>query len=127
MFALWEAMKMFPNKRYGIVSLGTGNVQRTLGQKHATNWGLLHWAPIVIKDMLRGQRVGADYSVRQFRKAFPDILVEYYRLDPKVAHDLAYPLDAGYEHVKALEAIGEQYIHDNREVLNHLARQLVAH
>jgi Patatin-like phospholipase len=66
MCALVSAYKLFPQaKRFMLVSLGTGSLQRPIPYDEAKNWGLVHWARPLLNVLFDGNADTTCYEVEQ--------------------------------------------------------------
>jgi uncharacterized protein len=66
MCALVAAYKLFPDaKKFMIVSLGTGSLERPIPYAEARNWGLVHWARPVLNVLFDGNADTVCYEVQQ--------------------------------------------------------------
>ena len=60
-----EAESLFPGCRAQIVSLGTGNVTRSLDGKEAANWGAAGWALHILDLLSDGQSRMSEACMRR--------------------------------------------------------------
>ena len=75
MCALVAAYKLFPGKKFMMVSLATGSLERPIPYDEAKNWGLVHWARPILNVLFDGNADTTSYEVNQILGA------SYYRFD----------------------------------------------
>jgi hypothetical protein len=76
MCALVSAYKLFPQiKKFMLVSLGTGSLERPIPYAEAKNWGLVHWARPILNVLFDGNSDTTSYEVDQILGA------SHYRFD----------------------------------------------
>ena len=68
MCALASARKIYPNAtRYLVVSLGTGELERSIPCDKAEDWGLIGWARPILNVVFDGVSDTVDYQLNQMR------------------------------------------------------------
>jgi len=123
--AVWEAMTLYPNRSYTLVSLGTGVSTGHIDRTDALRWGFLRWAPPIILDLLHGQSDNATRSAEELHRLFPNTLVSYERFDAKISSDIENPFTATPEKIQKLEMAARQSILQNAKRLDALSKRLV--
>ncbi len=65
MCAVADAWKLWPGDDLLVVSLGTGNTDRTIAYDRAKGWGLAQWAHPLIEILIDGVTDTVDYEARE--------------------------------------------------------------
>lgn len=127
MCSLASARKLYPNRsRFLIVSLGTGETQRTIPYEDAKDWGLIGWARPLLYILFDGVSDAVHYQLSQeFKRQ------DYFRFQTDLSNDFDDENapnddmdDARPENIRKLEGVAEALIRRERENLNRLVNQL---
>jgi uncharacterized protein len=127
MCALASARKLYPNRsRFLIVSLGTGETQRTIPYKEAKDWGLVGWARPLLYVIFDGVADAVHYQLSQeFKRQ------DYFRFQIDLSNDFDDENapnddmdDARPENIRKLEKVAEALIRREHGDLNRLVNQL---
>lgn len=104
--ALVEARTSYPAaESFLVVSLGTGNMTRTIAYDEAKNWGVARWAKPVLDVVFDGVSSTVDYQLRQLLPPS-----RYYRLQPALdSHDSSMD-DASAANLSALETVASNLL-----------------
>lgn len=79
--ALVEAMKLYPNSKFLIVSFGSGSAMAPLIYDRVKNWGVLGWITANFIELLQvGEANTADYLSRTL-VSYDDDMTYYYRFE----------------------------------------------
>lgn len=118
-----EALKMFPDADFVVVSLGTGEQTRRIPYEEAKHWGLAAWAQPVLATMFDGVSDTVDY---QMRKLLPRIeeTERYYRFQAKLETGSDDMDDTSRTNLRALKLLAEGLLRDNRERMKALCAVL---
>lgn len=125
MCALVEAKKMFPkNKKFLLVSLGTGYSNSRIHYEEIKDWGMASWAQPLLKVVFDGANDMVDYQVSQIL-ATNSSENSYYRFQTKLDKGNDKLDDASAKNLRNLRLITEELIKNKNTELNTLARQLI--
>jgi patatin-like phospholipase/acyl hydrolase len=119
-----EALKQYPRtKRFIILSLGTGVVDRPYPYEEIRKWGYMDWMSLskgmpLLDMMMDGQRDTADHLLDHLPN------VEYYRLDFSLDDDHTNMDNASEANITYLEEKANQIIEQNTRTLRALCRTL---
>ena len=110
-----------------ILSIGTGEVDKSYHYSEAKNWGKIGWIGPVLDIMMSGVSETVDYQMRKLFKSagYPD---QYLRLqlDLQNFSDVDSAMDnASEENMRALQKAGQKLAHDSDAVLSAFAQQLL--
>jgi patatin-like phospholipase/acyl hydrolase len=116
-----EAETLFPGCRAQIVSLGTGNVTRSLDGSEAANWGAAGWALHILDLLSDGQSRMSEACMRSLmRRAHPHGS-DYWRLQPELPPDLGHMDDTNAAHLDGLERVTRAYCRQQAATLEAIA------
>lgn len=65
MCAYAEAVRLFPNRKYLVVSVGAGELERDIPLRDAENWGLIEWARPILSVLMDGSCDTVTYQLKQ--------------------------------------------------------------
>lgn len=124
MCAYVEARRLHPlARRFFILSLGTGRLERSFEYDQIKSWGYVEWVrpsngvPL-ISMMSSGQNKCVDYQMEHLPG------VEYVRINPNLAGCSDEMDDAGPENMACLESVARRAIAENEGLLDRVARLL---
>jgi patatin-like phospholipase/acyl hydrolase len=108
-----------------ILSLGTGNVDKSYYYKNAKKWGAVEWIVPIIDIMMSGVAETVDYQLKQIYDAVgkPN---QYIRISPELGDANSAMDDASTENLKALKKAGIESAIKHDKELNDLAKLLIA-
>jgi patatin-like phospholipase/acyl hydrolase len=120
MCAYAEAVRLSPDARITVVSLGTGSQTRPIPLAQARGWGVLEWARPIIDVVFDGSSDAVDYQLEH-------VLGErYVRLQTRLDGADDAMDDASAANLTALEAVGARLVSENAALLDRLAAELTA-
>ena len=110
-----------------ILSIGTGEVDKSYHYSEAKNWGKIGWIGPVLDIMMSGVSETVDYQMRKLFKSagYPD---HYLRLqiDLQNFSDVDSSMDnASEKNMRALEKAGQKLAHDSDAALTAFAQKLL--
>ena len=110
-----------------ILSIGTGEVDKSYHYSEAKNWGKIGWIGPVLDIMMSGVSETVDYQMRKLFKSagYPD---HYLRLqiDLQNFSDVDSSMDnASEKNMRALEKAGQKFAHDSDAALTAFAQKLL--
>ncbi len=107
-----------------IISLGTGEFQqKPYLYKKVKNWGKIAWLMPVINCLLSSHSEVTNYEMQKLFAAY-DSKHNYKRLNPPIKLGSPNALDASKENLTLLLKDVQNYINENKEMLNTLAREI---
>ena len=123
--ALVEARTTHPEADgYLIVSLGTGELLRSLPYDSARSWGLAQWAKPILDVVFDGVSSTVDYQLRKILAGEPGAPERYFRFQTTL-DGTNHKLDnAGVENLTALQGLAQGMIERNTSELARLCEQL---
>jgi len=121
--ALFTAMTLYPNRRYILVSLGTGEIEPAINPPTTVNWGLAQWGPLIIPIMLDSTGKFTGMSLENFSSLWPEI--EYHHFDLPIANARGPGDDVSSKHLQDLDAVSESMIQEQRDKLDALVQKLL--
>ncbi len=112
-------------KRIFMLSLGTGSSDRSYEYNRVRKWGKIEWIKPIIDIMMNGVSQTVDYQLRQIYDAVeaPD---QYIRINPKTGDAKSDMDNAELENLKALSIAGIESAEIHSDVLDHVAKTLIA-
>jgi patatin-like phospholipase/acyl hydrolase len=119
-----EAKKVFPAADdYLVVSLGTGELTRTIPYDEAKSWGVAGWARPMLGVMFHGASATVDYQMEQI---LPSLGTDrrYYRFECRLDTGNDDMDDASTTNLHALMTLAENMIATNDGALDTLCGQL---
>ncbi|HLG86308.1 MAG TPA: patatin-like phospholipase family protein [Alphaproteobacteria bacterium] len=127
MCALISAYKIFPEaKRYIVVSLGTGSLERDIPYSEAKDWGELQWLHPILSILMDGS---ADTICYECDELLGD---DHFRFEITLGRDPNDPTavnedfdDASVDNIRRLEARAQLLIKDAAPKLDKLSKLLV--
>ena len=108
------------------MSLGTGELTRSLPYEEVKGWGVVRWAHPILSVVFDGINDTVDYQLRQLLRAGPDGLQRYYRLQTRLEPGIDDMDRTDRAHLHALRLLGENLIRERTEELDLLCQQLVS-
>jgi predicted acylesterase/phospholipase RssA len=108
-----------------VVSLGTGELTRSLPYERVKGWGVARWAHPILSVVFDGINDTIDFQLRQLLRAGADGRERYYRLQTSLEPDIDAMDRTDHAHLSALRRLGETLVRENAATLNLLCQQLV--
>lgn len=128
MCALTSARKIFPSaRRYLLVSLGTGSLEREISSDEAGGWGEIGWLHPILSILMDGSADTVCYEVDEMlgeedHKRF-EVSLGSDPNDPVAVHEEFD--DATPDNIRRLEALAGKQIGDAKEKLDALCAELM--
>jgi patatin-like phospholipase/acyl hydrolase len=123
--ALVEAVTTHPQADGCLmVSLGTGELTRSVPYAEARNWGLAKWAKPVLEIVFQGVSSTVDYQMRQLLPDLPDGERHYFRFQATLDERHQCMDDASPENITALKGIAAKMAEDRATELDELCEAL---
>ncbi len=110
-----------------ILSIGTGEVDKSYHYSEAKNWGKIGWIGPVLDIMMSGVSETVDYQMRKLFKSagYPDHYLRL-QLDLQNFSDVDSSMDnASEKNMRALEKAGQKLAHDSDAALTAFAQKLL--
>lgn len=127
MCAYVESRKIHPGENdFLVVSLGTGELTRSMPYKEVKGWGLALWAQPILNVVFDGVSDTVDYQLREILSTDEGEARRYYRFQTVLDIGKDDMDDASATNIAALKTKARQIIDENDEVLDALCAQLVA-
>jgi uncharacterized protein len=108
-----------------LVSLGTGELTRSLPYEEVKGWGLALWAQPILSVVFDGVSDTVDYQLRQLVPPTSNGTERYYRFQMRLNEGNDDLDDASRTNLRVLRLLAEAIIRDNDKVLDALCDQLV--
>lgn len=108
-----------------LVSLGTGELTRSLPYEEVKGWGLALWAQPILSVVFEGVSDTVDYQLRQLLPTASDGTERYYRFQTRLNEGNDDLDDASRTNLRVLRLLAEAIIRDNDRELDVLCDQLV--
>lgn len=106
-----------------IVSLGTGELTRTIPYERAKHWGLLQWAHPLLGVIFDGVSKTVDFQVGELCRATGAPPAHYYRMQVSLVGYGSDDLDdASGTNIAALERHAQELIKDEKDKLDAIAK-----
>jgi uncharacterized protein len=126
MCAYVEARKIHPEEDdFLVVSLGTGELTRSLPYEEVKGWGLALWAQPILNVVFDGVADTVDYQLRELLPSECDAR-RYYRFQTLLDIGKDDMDDASRTNVAALKVKAREIISKNDDTLKAVCGQLVA-
>jgi uncharacterized protein len=126
MCAYVEARKIYPDENdFLVVSLGTGELTRSLPYEEVKGWGLALWAQPILNVVFDGVSDTVDYQLREILAPEGDAR-RYYRFQTALDIGKDDMDDASRTNIYALKVKAREIISKNEDDLKALCAQLVA-
>jgi len=106
-----EAIKLFPGEQFQMLSLGTGELTRTIHKEDADGWGKAGWLLPLLSCMFDGMADAADHQMRLF------LGDRYQRLQLTLMGANDDMDDATPENLLKLEGLAHRMIEERSDVL----------
>jgi len=113
-----EALKLFPGDEITVVSLGTGELIRSIPESDASGWGRAGWVIPLLDCMFDGAAKAADHQMRLF------LGEQYLRLQLSLKHASDDMDDASATNIDALFRSAEELIVEEQDQLQRLVAYL---
>ena len=127
MCAYVEARKIHPEENdFLVVSLGTGELTRSMPYEEVRGWGLALWAQPILNVVFDGVADTVDYQLRELLSAEPGEARRYYRFQTVLDIGKDDMDDASRTNIAALKAKAGEIIDENDAALETLCAQLTA-
>jgi uncharacterized protein len=127
MCAYVEARKIHPEENdFLVVSLGTGELTRSLPYEEVEGWGLALWAQPILNVVFDGVADTVDYQLRELLSTEDGDARRYYRFQTQLDIGKDDMDDASRTNIAALKVKAAQIIDENDAALKALCAQLVA-
>lgn len=125
MCAYVEAMKIHPEEKdFLVVSLGTGELTRSMPYKEVVGWGLALWAQPILNVVFDGVADTVDYQLRELLSTEEGDDRRYYRFQTVLDVGKDDMDDASATNIAALETKAREIIDRNDATLGRLCAQL---
>jgi patatin-like phospholipase/acyl hydrolase len=120
--AVLIAMKMYPKKKYILVSLGTGKVERSaVTSKEVVDWGDLQWSEEILPVLMDGTMKFNDLLLE---KTFP-FPIDIYSFNIEIDSFSREIDNITPWHLERLNQDGERLVKDNQKKLDELIPKLL--
>ena len=127
MCAYVEARKIHPEENdFLVVSLGTGELTRSLPYEEVKGWGLALWAQPILNVVFDGVADTVNYQLRELLSTEDGEARRYYRFQTQLDIGKDDMDDASRTHIAALKVKAREIIAKNEDALKALCAQLVA-
>lgn len=107
-----EACKLFPDQPVAVMSLGTGELTRSIPYEEARTWGSALWVMSLFDCMLDGASKAADYQMRLF------LGKRYLRLQTPLSYASDDMDDASVGNIRNLRQISRELIERERKAID---------
>jgi patatin-like phospholipase/acyl hydrolase len=125
MCAYVEAMKIHPEERdFLVVSLGTGELTRSMPYEEVVGWGLALWAQPILNVVFDGVADTVDYQLRELLPTEEGDARRYYRFQTVLDIGKDDMDDASATNIHALKEKAQEIISENDKALEVLCDQL---
>ncbi len=109
-----------------LVSLGTGELTRTLPYEEAKEWGLVRWAQPILSVVFDGVSDTVDHQMSELlRRRKKDGTRRYWRFQRKLDEGNDDMDDAGRTNVRVLKLLAESIVREDDDALSDLCARLV--
>lgn len=120
---LISAMSAYPNKKYLLVSLGSGLIPPLPRSNNEIGWGLLQWGRILIPIIMDGASRLQNLLLTQLKHVFPQLAYYYYF--NTVIDSRQFGLDDDSPaHIKVIDEGAKNLLEINRNKLDELVKVL---
>jgi patatin-like phospholipase/acyl hydrolase len=127
MCAYVEARKIHPEENdFLVVSLGTGELTRSLPYEEVRGWGLALWAQPILNVVFDGVADTVDYQLRELLSTEEGEARRYYRFQTQLDIGKDDMDDASRTNIAALKVKAREIIAQNEDALKALCAQLIA-
>lgn len=123
MCALVEAMKIWPDENYLVLSLGTGQLDRIISYEKAKKWGLLCWAPNILDILFDGESDTVDHQLKKLliqENSFRN----YYRFQIPIPQNAQGSDNISVENLELLETLGNNVVDKYTKEIDELVKLL---
>ncbi len=126
MCAYVEARKIHPEENdFLVVSLGTGELTRSMPYEEVRGWGLALWAQPILSVVFDGVADTVDYQLRELLSTEEGEARRYYRFQTVLDIGKDDMDDASPTNVAALKVKAQEIISKNEDILETLCARLV--
>ena len=112
-----EARKLFPDEPIAMLSLGTGELTRSIPYEEARTWGSALWVMSLLDCMFDGVSKAADHQMRLF------LGEQYLRLQTPLNYASDDMDDASRGNIRNLKQTARELIKREEDALNHFMRR----
>jgi len=121
-----EAKTYHPQaKDFLVVSLGTGDVNKSLPYNSVKGWGLVEWARPILDVVFDGVSANV-HDLMNLLLPFQDNAPTYYRFQVKLDAGKEFMDNASKNNIESLKVYAKQMLNDRKRDLEALCKQLVA-
>jgi len=107
-----------------IISLGCGKIdKKSYSYNKIKNWGKAKWIIPLFEILLSSNSEITDYEIRQLFISY-DSIHNYKRINPPIVNASSSSMDSSKENLTNLIKDANQYIQDNKHMLDLLAREI---
>lgn len=121
--ALSAAIKLFPNRKYLLISLGTGQSSPPINPDQALYWGLAKWMDYILIDFMRGQVSQTIRNMENLQHFIPNRLT-YYHIDGQLPPTVYDPFNVSPSSMKALNQAAQNIVKQHKKELDKIACEL---
>jgi len=118
MCAFAEARNLWPNDELILVSLGTGELTRSLPIEEARTWGLAEWIKPVLDVVFDGVSDSVSYQIEQL------LGNSYLRLQTRLVAGNDDMDDASETNLRALKLLAKELIRDKKDEIEMICKKL---
>lgn len=121
MSAYTEALRIYDKEdvEFLVVSIGTGQLSKTIEYSKAKNWGKLEWIVPLLDCMFDGVSDAVDYQMKMILGS------NYIRMQiTDLTDDMQEMDNVSEENIKALKDVAKKYVNSNKDWLQEIAFKL---
>ena len=116
-----EAKRLFPKeKKFLLISLGTGELTRKIHYSDAVDWGKAGWLLPLLSSMFDGVADATDYQMKQFLGS------DYYRFQTTLSKGNDDMDDASAANIEALKSLGRKLVRAKKTEIDALCERLTS-
>lgn len=119
--AAFLAMETYPNKKYILVSLGTGEMDSIFSPKKLVDWGLLRWLMNFVPSILDSTSKFSDFLM----KKSPPPHLEFFRLNTKISAHGAALDNVSHKNIQQLHQDGARLVNERKSELDAILGKLL--
>jgi uncharacterized protein len=120
-----EARTLWPEEKdFLIVSIGTGELTRSIAYDDAKGWGLAKWAQPILGVVFDGVSDTVDYQLRQVCMIGDDELARYYRFQVILTEGNDDMDDASKTNLRVLKLLAMNLVDEKSAEIATLCKQL---
>jgi hypothetical protein len=125
MCAYAEARAIWPDERnFLVVSLGTGELTRSIPYEQARGWGLAKWAQPILGVVFDGVSDTVDYQLKDLCRDDATRVSGYHRFQVTLSRGNDDMDDASHTNIRALKLLAEDLVEQRDRDLKQLCAQL---